>query len=438
MRPMHVRALALTLALAPGVLYAQEAGEEERAPDRGAQVVHVTKLYEAFKKSEWEEVVKEFELLKDEFEGTLNDKRLVFLNAQALYNLAAPRKKFDQAALALQQLLDLQEDHVGGLYLLAKIHAQSDNLADKERAKDLLLQSARAGQFVLRDISSPDGQKVFADLLKDPGFILRVMNASNEFAVTATNLRNPFQSPLRAVDQTGGAIIEGPADPGLEDRLKELERRVDDLFKDIEKLALARQVEELIGKFTELRSIMAEYGQHGSDVVKKKMEKWNQRLAAFGEVQLSIQLQIYINEGNQHLRAMADSIKRDEYDAALERFEQIKELKDQMFNEEREVFHRNAEALFLRGKALADRATRLKRIAEFVLVVSGIVVTPPDSEERDKAIINDTIYQEGETLLDTESDEPIEGLRVVEILPNTVRFRYEDTEFVRELRLRAP
>lgn len=432
MRPMHLRLLTLAFALAPGALYAQ-APAEERGPDRGTQVVHVTKLYEAFNKSDWDEVVKEFELLKDEYEGTLNDKRLVFLNAQALYNLALPKKKFDQAALALEQLLDLQEDHVGGLYLLAKIRAQSNNLADKERAKDLLLQSARAGQFVLRDISSADGQKVFADLLKDPGFILRVMNASNEFAVTATNLRNPFQSPLRPVDSTLPPIT-GPEDVGLDARLKELERRVDDLFKDIEKLAAQRQVEELIGKFTELRSIMAEYGQHGSDVVKKKLEKWNQRLAAFGEVQLSIQLQIYINEGNQHLRAMADSIKRDEYDAALERFEQIKELKDQMFNEEREVFHRNAEALFLRGKALADRATRLKRIAEFVLDVRGIVVTPPDSEDKDKAIINDTIYQEGETLLDTESDEPIEGLRVVEILPNTVRFRYEDTEFVRELR----
>ena len=120
--------------------------------------------------------------------------------------------------------------------------------------------------------------------------------------------------------------------PILPDKLVELEQRVENLFREIEQLARERQVEELIGKFTELRQIMTEYGSDGSDLVKKKMKHWNQRLSAFGEVQLSIQLQIYINEGNQHLRAMAEAIKRDEYNLALERFEQIKELKDQMYH----------------------------------------------------------------------------------------------------------
>ena len=32
------------------------------------------------------------------------------------------------------------------------------------------------------------------------------------------------------------------------------------------------------------------------------------------------------------------------------------------------------------------------------------------------------------------TDEEIEGLRVVEIIRSTVRFRFEDTEFVRELK----
>jgi hypothetical protein len=131
---------------------------------------------------------------------------------------------------------------------------------------------------------------------------------------------------------------------------------------------------------------------------------------------------------------MAEAIRSDEYDAALDHFKQIEELCEQMKAEEREVFHRNAEALYLRGKALADRAKRLKRISEFELLVSGVVVAPPDGKEPDKAIINDHIYQEGDTVLDKTTDEEIEGLRIVEIVRSTVRFRYEDTEFVRELK----
>jgi hypothetical protein len=172
--------------------------------------------------------------------------------------------------------------------------------------------------------------------------------------------------------------------------------------------------------------------------VRKKLEKWNQRLSELGEVQLSIKLQVYISEGNQHLRAMADAIRDDQYDAALDRFNQINDLCEQMRAEEREVFHRNAEALFLRGKALADRARRLKRISEFKLDVTGIVVAPPGGQEPDSAIINDRIYREGDPVVDQATDEEIEGLRIVEVVRSTVRFRYEDTEFVRELRAQQP
>lgn len=399
------------------------------------ELVLKTQFLEAHKAKKWGEARDAFVKLRRHFPAVLQDKRLMYLYAEAQHNLGdAP--SVAGAATTLEGLLELQDNHVRGLFLLSKIKAASKNAQDKERAKDLLIQAARAGLYVLRDISSADGKKTFGFLLSDPAFILRVMNAANEYQVTTAgkDLHNPFLSPL--LPSTGDPTDVEPTTAVIQDdpRQAELEERIENLFKDIVKLAEERQVEELITKFTELRQIMNEYQGIGTAEVKKKLEKWSQRLSDLGEVQLSIKLQVFISEGNQHLRAMADAIRADQYDGALDHFSQIEVLCEQMRSEEREVFHRNAEALFLRGKALADRARRLKRISEFRLLVTGVVVAPPDGKEPDSAIINDRIYREGDTVMDDTTDEEIEGLRVVEIIRSTVRFRFEDTEFVRELK----
>lgn len=391
-----------------------------------------TQFIEATRASKWREAVETFVRLRTAHPGVLQDKRLRFMHARALYEA----KEVATAATELEALLEMQDNHIEALYLLAQIRAESKDPADKDKARDLLITSARAGQFVLRDISAA---KVFDFLLKEPGFILRVMGASNEYTVQQSGQHNFFVSPL--IPKVEGEGIDEPTavvPTGQEERLKQLEERIDALFKEIVKLAEDRQVEELIVKFTELRQVMNEFGASGTIEVRKKLEKWNQRLSELGEVQLSIKLQVYISEGNQHLRAMADAIRDDQYDAALDRFNQINDLCEQMRAEEREVFHRNAEALFLRGKALADRARRLKRISEFKLDVTGIVVAPPGGQEPDSAIINDRIYREGDPVVDQATDEEIEGLRIVEVVRSTVRFRYEDTEFVRELRAQQP
>lgn len=391
-----------------------------------------TQFIEATRSAKWREAVETFVRLRTAHPGVLQDKRLRFMHARALYEA----KEVASAATELEALLEMQDNHIEALYLLAQIRAESKDPADKDKARDLLITSARAGQFVLRDISAA---KVFDFLLKEPGFILRVMGASNEYTVQQSGQHNFFVSPL--IPKVDGEIdqpTEPPVSTGQEERLKQLEERIDALFKEIVKLAEDRQVEELIVKFTELRQVMNEFGSSGTIEVRKKLEKWNQRLSELGEVQLSIKLQVYISEGNQHLRAMADAIRDDQYDAALDRFNQINDLCEQMRAEEREVFHRNAEALFLRGKALADRARRLKRISEFKLDVTGIVVAPPGGQEPDSAIINDRIYREGDPVVDQATDEEIEGLRIVEVVRSTVRFRYEDTEFVRELRAQQP
>jgi hypothetical protein len=441
----NVAAALLVSAGALGVLgstastQAQERPKADQAapPPRDAdantsEFTLKTQFIEATKSAKWREAVETFVRLRTAHPGVLADKRLRYLHAKALYEA----KEVATSATELEALLEMQDNHIEALYLLARIRAESKEAADKEKSRDLLITSARAGQFVLRDISA---EKAFDFLLKDPGFILRVMGASNEYAVQQSGQHNFFISPLipKVEGETGDEPTVQPP-TGAEERMKLLEERIDSLFKEIVKLAEERQVEELIVKFTELRQVMNEFGSSGTVEVRKKLEKWNQRLSELGEVQLSIKLQVYISEGNQHLRAMADAIRDDQYDAALDRFNQINDLCEQMRAEEREVFHRNAEALFLRGKALADRARRLKRISEFQLDVTGIVVAPPGGQEPDSAIINDRIYREGDPVVDKTTDEEIEGLRIVEVVRSTVRFRYEDTEFVRELRAQQP
>jgi hypothetical protein len=409
-----------------------QANQPPAAPEapagEGTELVLKTQFLEAHKSGKWADAREAFVKLRRSHPSVLQDKRLLYLFAETQYKLD------DQnAAVTLETLLEQQENHVRGLFLLAQLKAKSKEQVDKDRAKELLILAARAGQYVLRDINSEEGKKVFAFLLTDPSFILRVMNAANEFQLSSGEIHNPFASQLKP--NTGADVIDDTDDLDVVDpKAEELEARIEELFKEIVKLAEERQVEELITKFQELRQIMNEYQGIGTAEVKRKLEKFGQRLNDLGEVKLSIQLQVYIAEGNQHLRAMADAIRTDQYDVALDRFVQIENLCEQMRGEEREVFHRNAEALFLRGKALADRAKRLKRISEFKLLVTGVVVAPPDGKEPDSAIINDRIYREGDTVVDETTDEEIEGLRVVEIIRSTVRFRFEDTEFVRELK----
>ena len=187
-------------------------------------------------------------------------------------------------------------------------------------------------------------------------------------------------------------------------------------------------------KFQELRALMNEYGAEGSDMAKEKLATWKQKLIQYGDLYLSIQLQIYIQEGNQHLKAMAKALEQEEWDLALQRFEDIKELRDQMMAEERDVFRRNAKALLVRGKSLAEQAIRMKRISEFKLRITGIILAPPEDErQKDSAIVDDRIYYEHDHLIDVETEEEIPDLEVVEILKSRVRFRYQGTEFVRGL-----
>jgi len=425
--------LALGIATA-GPLLAQDIppveddGGDSPVERTSEDFVLVTRFLEAFKAKKFQDAIDVFTTLDQEGHHHViaQKPRLRFIVAQAYLEEDEP----EAAGQQLETLLQVQENHIDALYLLASILYKNKDQQDEERAKDLLTQSARAGQYVLRDINSADGKKVFGELLTDPGFILRIMNAANEFHVTSPPDRNPFASPLRKGGDEGPDVVE----PKDIQRQRQLETQIEALFEDIMRLAEDGQYQELIAKFTDLRRIMSDYGDLGTEGVRRKLEEWNQRLDDLGEVKLSIKLQVYINEGNQHLRAMHDAIREERYDAALQRFQEIQEIVADMRDEERDVFHRNADALELRGQELATRARRLKKISEFELLVTGIIVAPPDGKDPNSAIINDRIYHQGDTIIDNSTDEEIEGLRVERIVRSTVTFRFEDTEFVRELK----
>ena len=446
---LYCGALLGVLSAAPfglSPVYAQDEPEPVGGDAPQDRNVLMAKSYEAARKGNWKEVSDSITELES-MAGNKPDSRLLYLKAKAFYEqgkssftkkakggkVTDAQRSINDAKDALKSLLEEHPDHVEGTYLYAVIEAKSNN---ETEAKGRLIRAAARGRYVLHDLNSTDGQATFKDYLKDPEFILDVMNAASEFQVNVKSLRNPFASPIRRVveDPDGGdsgAVVIGPS---VRPRLKQLEAQIDKIFAKIDELAKRQDTTAMSLKFQELRALMNEYGSEGSDVAKEKLNSWKQKLVQYGDLYLSIQLQIYIQEGNQHLKAMAKALEEEEWDLALQRFEDIKELVDQMKAEDRDVFRRNAKALLVRGKSLAEEAARMKRIAEFKLRITGIILAPPEDErQKDSAIIDDRIYYEQDKLIDKETEDEIPDLEVVEILKSRVRFRYQGTEFVRGL-----
>lgn len=412
--------------------------------------VLISKAYEAYRKQSWKDVSDAITQLT-EMSGAKPDGRLLYLKAKAFYEQgktalgrkpgpaagppgkgSAAQDSLNSAIDALKELLDKHPDHVEGTYLYAVIEAKNGNLGE---AKNRLIRAAARGRYVLHDLASAEGQQTFTNFLKDPEFILDVMNAANEFEISnLKSLRNPFASPIRKVVEEDSGTTTSLDPVVIPKRLQQLEAQIEKIFKELDKLGARQDTEAMSLKFQDLRALMNEYGTDGSELAKEKLASWKQNLARYGDLYLSIQLQIYIQEGNQHLKAMAKALEREEWDLALQRFEDIKTLRDQMQAEERDVFQRNAKALFVRGQTLAAQATRMKKISEFKLRITGIIIAPPENkQQRDSAIIDDRIYYERDHLIDQETEEEIPDLEVIEILKSRVRFRYQGTEFVRGL-----
>ena len=333
-----------------------------------------TEFLDAIKSQSWPTARDRYQDLRGRFPHVIEgDLRLKSLMANAYYEL----KEYEQASEMAQEILKVRKDHLEALYLKAKAQAK---LGQMTESQTLLLSAAQEGKFVLRTLQGQDAE-VFGSLSSDPGFMLQIMKRSQGYKLPqALDFRNPFISPLAEQLVGPGDDDGGTAGTNPDDQIRlQMESEIDQLINQIIELAEQRQIDELIQRFGELRRTLAEYEGLGStEQVRRKLEEYNLRLREQEEVLLSIKLQVYITDGNRLLREMATSIREDNFDQALDLFTQLEDVIKEMRSEERQVFKRNANALELQGTNLASRARRLKRISEFELIITGIVVAEND------------------------------------------------------------
>lgn len=236
--------------------------------------------------------------------------------------------------------------------------------------------------------------------------------------VASRALRGAVRGPPPAQE----VVTEPPLSEAERDRL---DATLSKLRRKIEGTIGSRDVERMSRLMRDLRAELV-----SAHALSLAWEVFERRLRGDpGDVGLSIRLMIQIAEGNLLLKRMEEAIAAERYPAALLTFEKIKELKDRMLRQERDVFRRNAEALLFRGKALVERAERLLEIEERFrgLRVQATFLSSPHNERLSSfALINGTLVQFGER-------KP--GLpRLLRVEPGWVVLAHEGTEFGRSVR----
>ena len=210
----------------------------------------------------------------------------------------------------------------------------------------------------------------------------------------------------------------------------EREREIEVLRDKIEELAKRQDTMAMSLCFQKLRGLVQDL--EGLEAAKRVFGA--RPLVGFGDLGLSIKLQLQIAEGNLLLKFMATALEEERYADVLSEFAQVRSLKDAMHSEERDVFKRNAKALFLRGRALEDVAERLLGIerryaglrVQATITQQGPLGGDPSFEPR--ALINGRALVAG----DREPTFP----EVVSVEPGRVQLRdsESDTTFSRAVK----
>jgi len=230
---------------------------------------------------------------------------------------------------------------------------------------------------------------------------------------------------------------EEPADP--RPAPEPVEAALEDLFERIVALAERREVERIHEEVDGLEARLRAYAGTSSSP-ERRAAKLSELLGQLdgelggelGELALAIRLQVFITRGNTLLQGIQAAIRDERYADASALSGEVAELVAEMEAEEREVFHRNAEALRVRAVDLSERAAELARAARFPLLVTAIVVAD-DVYDGPAAIVDGRVVREGDVLVDPDTQEEIEGLEVAKIARSTVTFRLDGFEFTREL-----
>lgn len=163
-----------------------------------------------------------------------------------------------------------------------------------------------------------------------------------------------------AIEDARRVLAGEPELTAMDDAALALDREIEALFEEIVRLSDERQVEELVERFTRLRRLMND--AVGLPGYERRLHRWNLRLSGMGEVTLSIKLQVFISEGNRCLRLLADSVRAEDPPRTEAAYAAALTVCAEMRLEERDVYHRNTDALELRARALVDRGRELRRL----------------------------------------------------------------------------
>lgn len=408
---------AAAWALAVWVLAAgaASAGEApEGSSSREARVL-TTRLVEAARAGRWAAASKAWFDLLEEQESPPTRLRMLAARVQV---------ELGRTPLAKDLLLDVLEaepDRIGALFLLARLEARTQR---PQRARELLLLAARAGQAVLADLDRDD-EPAFAPLRRDPRFLLSLMRA-HEGDAKLSSKRDPFNSPVRAL--TAEERVKEPK-PKKDAVLARLGARFRLLLTQAKTQAEARDVDGLQATLQDLRGVMDECEARSPGSAERWLEEQREDFADAEQLFVSLQLQLYVARGNHLLRLIAQRISEAKFDLALRAADGLEAVCKSMERSDQALMTQSARRLRQRGLELRRNARVLKTIDELELRVSGIVIPPPSSDEARRVIVNDRIVARGQALLSDQGAST--GIVVERVERSAVTFRYRGVRFVR-------
>lgn len=227
---------------------------------------------------------------------------------------------------------------------------------------------------------------------------------------------DPSAKPTGVRTRLGGEAAGTKVSPATTQKLSKkqiaaFKKRVDEVIGAVEAKAQAMDVEGMTEEFRRFRELLSEGEARGS-LSESDIAGYKRRLSRFGDLGHALEVQIYIQRGNALLKAMQTTIEDKEPRKALVYQAQLEQLAAEMRAQERDVLTRNAEALVLRARELADRA----------LGTAGMIQTPSGphrlhlesvlwSKERSVCVILGRIYGPGDPYV-LPSDEELEGVKI--------------------------
>lgn len=246
---------------------------------------------------------------------------------------------------------------------------------------------------------------------------------------------DPLLADLEEAARAGARDALSAAALALRDRLSGLptaaeRERIDALALELALLiratiglAEAREVEELVTVFTQVRELIGAHPD-GPGLLRQLLDGPDAaRLADLGEVRLSFLLQSWVTEGNGLLRAMSDAIQAERPGDVPALRGKLDTLLLAMQRQEREVFHRNAAALEVRAESLAKQAKRLAAALPRVPALRGTVSWSDGLDG--VALLSDAAVVEGASA---------GAAKLVEVRPGVVRLRVGEDDLVRMVR----